>query len=346
MSSLRPMIFRMMLSGCLNILALAAPGKQAVRVITWNVADNSLMDGAFDNSAIDKLLGLGGSNSKVADIYLVGLQELCYKCNKKDLMNVPKVFQSRLKSSGNYEVIDITGTLESAECEALCKRGSHGTTALFVLAKKGLVKAHQKGSYNQGCSDKTPPNKEKGVAYMRLSLSSGQSVCAATSHLESRSPKFRRQCLKGFFQAASKSVDWSSCNFQFISGDFNTRTSASAPKGQEEKRPSNAKVQQLKLVDEMAGKNAFGGDSDWKGNMLDFINSVQKNVFKESAFSFLPTYKFTDKCKGTKPCYKTSRPMSWTDRILHSGGTSIKYDSYHDLKFSDHRPVIEDFLLA
>ena len=62
----------------------------------------------------------------------------------------------------DYEVIDIVGTLESDECDHLCLMGTHGTTAIFVIAKKGLVINYHKSQRHLGCSNKIPPNKEKG----------------------------------------------------------------------------------------------------------------------------------------------------------------------------------------
>ena len=59
-------------------------------------------------------------------------------------------------------MVGVVDTLKSSECDALCERGTHGTVALFIIAKRGLVNSHLKSSYNEGCSNKTPPNKEKG----------------------------------------------------------------------------------------------------------------------------------------------------------------------------------------
>lgn len=335
-------MLRLLISGCLLAIGQAST---LFRLVSWNVGDNAGMDGGFKEAAMDKLLGIDVAGAKVADIFAIGLQELCWHCNKEDLTKIPAAFKSRLSSHGDYEVLGVVDTLKSSECKALCEKGTHGTVALFVIAKRGVISSHLKSSYNDGCSDKTPPNKEKGVAFMRLSLSTGQSVCVSTSHLESRSPKFRRQCMKNFLKDAAGSVKWPSCDFQFISGDMNMRTAKSAPANQPETPPSKAKLLNLKMSDELIGKTPFGSDDDWSGNMLDFINSVQKKVFKESPIHFLPTYKFTSKCKVAKPpCYKTSRPMSWTDRIIHVGGSSLKYDSLN-LAFSDHKPVFEEFQL-
>ena len=42
------------------------------------------------------------------------------------------------------------------------------------------------------------------------------------------------------------------------------------------------------------------------------------------------------------PLRRTDRPQSWTDRILHTAGTSLRYDSIH-FEFADHYPVFEEF---
>ena len=80
----------------------------------------------------------------------------CEACKSQVNINHPALL------AGSYKIHGIVATLESNDCDSLCRDGTHGTTALFVLAKSGLVKQTQKFSYNRGCSDKTPPNKEKG----------------------------------------------------------------------------------------------------------------------------------------------------------------------------------------
>jgi len=336
----------------ISAFVLGDPEKPPVlRVVTWNVADNSGMEEGFDDGAVDKLLGLDGleDGQQAADIFAVGLQEQCWQCNEDEMIDIPRVFLNRLTNHGlgPYEVVGVEGTRESWLCEMGCLVGSHGTTALFVLAKKGLIVDHQSFHYNDGCSDKFPQNDEKGVAYMKLSLSSGPSVCVATSHLESRNPATRRQCLKDFFQDANKNMKWSECDYQFISGDFNTRTAAVALKGQNQLVPAEPDMLSLKAQDEMSGSVPFGTNDDWSGSLLEFINSVQSTTFKESPVSFAPTYKVAkaEMCSGKRPCYRTNRPKSWTDRILHTSGSSQKYDSIH-IDFADHYPVFEDFELS
>jgi len=330
--------------GCIHSKQTEKP--VVLRVVTWNVGDNSGMEDGFNNEAMDKLLGIDES-AQVADIFAVGVQEQCWQCNQDDMLAIPRKFLQRLGNSGSFEIIGIEATRESNVCEFGCKIGTHGTTALFVIARRGLVTQHFGFHRNDGCSDMWPENDEKGVAYMRLVMSTGQSVCVATSHLESKRPKTRRKCLKSFFSDAQDNLKWSSaCDFEFISGDFNARTAASAPAGQSNHLSGKSDLSSLKSTDEMVGSDPYG--SDKYGNMLDFINSVQVNVFKESPLTFLPTYKVTESagsCGGKTPCYKTNRPHSWTDRILHTRGKSLKYDSI-DLEFSDHYPVYEEFQLA
>jgi len=333
--------------GCIHSKPTEKP--VLLRVVTWNVGDNSGMEDGFNNEAMDKLLGIGES-SQEADIFAVGVQEQCWQCDQDDMLDIPRKFLQRLSKSDNFEIVGIEATRESNYCEFGCKAGTHGTTALFVIARRGLVTQHFGFHRNDGCSDMWPvENDEKGVAYMRLVMSTGQSVCVATSHLESKAPETRRQCLKSFFSDAQDNLHWSSaCDFEFISGDFNARTAASAPADQSNHLSGESDLSSLKSTDEMVGSDPYGRDKDWGGNMLNFINSVQDNVFKESPLTFLPTYKVTESagsCGGKTPCYKTNRPHSWTDRILHTRGESLKYDSIY-LEFSDHYPVYEEFLLA
>jgi len=322
-----------------------------LRMITWNVADNSGMPAGFDDGAIDQLLGkhdfVGG---RAAEIFAIGLQEQCWQCNEDEMMDIPLAFLKRLNNRGlgTYDIVGVEGTRESNWCEMGCKFGTHGTTALFVIARRGLVTEHKSFHRNDGCSDKFPENDEKGVAYMRFVLSSGKSVCVATSHLESKNPKTRRQCLNSFFSDAKKNLNWHECDYQFISGDFNTRTAASAPAGQKSHLDDDADLSSLRATDEMTGSRPYGRDDSWNGNLLKFINTVQSSVFKESPLTFLPTYKVakaSESCDGKLPCYRTDRPQSWTDRILHTAGTSLRYDSIH-FEFADHYPVFEEFQLS
>lgn len=338
----------LLIGGCHDGFTRGSVELPTLRVITWNVADNSGMEDGFNAGAVDKVLGKDGG--QVADIFAVGLQEQCWQCNEDDMMDIPRAFLRRLNGQGlgDFEIVGIEGTRESSWCEWGCSLGTHGTTTLLVIARRGFVSQHEGFHRNDGCSDSFPENDEKGVAYMRLALSTGKSVCVAASHLESKNPLTRRRCLKSFFDDAKENLNWSSCDFQFITGDFNARTSGAAPPGQEAYIPEGTDMSALKITDEMIGSNPFGRDKDWNGNMLDFINSVQGSVFKESPLTFLPTYKLAkaaDKCDGKIPCYRTDRPQSWCDRVLHAGGTSLKYDSIH-LEFSDHHPVFEEFQLS
>lgn len=332
-------------------LAHGATGGKVLRMVTWNVADNSGMGGSFQPAALDKLLGIEANNAggQVADIYAVGLQEQCWQCDSDDMLDIPTAFLRRLEGHGDFEIVGIEATRESNWCELGCKMGTHGTTALFVIAKRGLVNQHRGFQRNDGCSDRFPENDEKGVAYMRLTLSTGQSVCLGTSHLESRAPDVRRQCLKNFFWDAETNLNWSDdCDYHFLSGDFNARTAGVATPHQKDFLPPGTNLQYLKETDELLGTHPYGQSDEWTGNMLTFINSVQKNIFKETSVNFNPTYKLDSakgSCGGKSPCYRTNRPLSWTDRILHTRGTSLKYDSIHLLK-SDHLPVFEEFQLS
>jgi len=340
-----------------------APGandaaKPILRMITWNVADNKGMNGRLNVHAMDAVLGLNVPQSKLADIYAIGLQENCWMCNTQNMRNIANAFRQRLmvKSfslrSGTYEVVGIQGTRMFRHCETECKMNRHGTTAIVVVAKKGIVWAHKQQRFTQGCS--AMRNVEKGVAYMQLHLANGKKVCVATSHLDSESPQYRRNCLKNFFAAAEREMQWiSGCDFHFLSGDFNVRTAEKATPGQLAYFRPQSNFNYLKPHDELAGNNAFGyfGRSDTVArNLLGFINSVQWNVFKESPIRFSPTFRVDYKgkeksCRGRNPCYTTDRPLSWTDRILYTAGTIKSPYNSIQLTSSDHHPVYQEFVL-
>jgi len=338
----------------LVVAGFLAPGAPTVlRMVTYNVADNKKMGTeGFDSHSIDRLLGISGGQQP-ADIIAVGVQEQCWSCDKDQMNAIPNLFLNRLASiDGNFRVIGIVGTRESETCTRGCKEEkTHGTTALFVLARNGLVTETIRRNFTRRCSDYG--NLEKGVAYMRLKLTTGKSVCLATCHLESRASSYRRQCLKNFLTDAEEKVRWSSgCDSHFISGDFNTRTNdkknGAHGNAHLDRRGYAVFLEELKQQDELNGANPFGRDEEWNDNLLNYINEVDRrspSPYTETDFSFNPTYKLdTKRPCGFNLCYRKDRPLSWTDRIIHNGATSLKYDSF-TLTKSDHLPVFGEFQL-
>jgi len=351
--------FGFLLVGLLRPTAVTAftdPAHPKIRIVTWNVADNGDMGGSFLVNAIDAVLGLyqGTTVQEMPDIYAIGLQEQCWECNVNAMVKIAERFLERIQIvAQDYEVVGVEGTRESSVCELGCSLvGTHGTTALVVIARRGLVTSHASFHRNDGCSSAHfIENDEKGVAYMTMSLAAGKKVCVAASHLESKSARTRRYCLKEFFSDANNNemVRWSaSCDFQFVFGDFNTRT------GDEISGPSTGihvapgtDLSSLKTRDEFLGSQPYGTAPDWRGNLLAFINSVQTATFKEGPFDFMPTYsvrKAKDNCQGNFPCYRSNRPKSWTDRIIFTEGRLLKYDAILE-EYGDHFPVFAEFRL-
>jgi len=110
--------------GCIHSKPTEKP--VLLRVVTWNVGDNSGMEDGFNNEAMDKLLGIGES-SQEADIFAVGVQEQCWQCDQDDMLDIPRKFLQRLSKSGNFEIVGIEATRESKSCELGCKFfGTHG----------------------------------------------------------------------------------------------------------------------------------------------------------------------------------------------------------------------------
>jgi len=153
---------------------------------------------------------------------------------------------------------------------------------------------------------------------------------------------------------SEREMQWiSGCDFHFLSGDFNVRTAEKATPGQLAYFRPQSNFNYLKPHDELAGNNAFGyfGRRDTVArNLLGFINSVQSNIFKESPIRFPPTFKVDYKgkeisCRGRNPCYRTDRPLSWTDRILYTAGTIKSPYNSIQLTSSDHHPVYQEFVL-
>jgi len=343
-------------------------------VVTWNVEDNTGMNNEFDVDAMDSLLGIKnhpGAPKPVADIFAIGLQRNCWNCATNKLVKIPEAFRSRLLLKGfDYEVIGIQDTREDKICN--CKL-QHGTTALFVLAMRGVVNVKDKQLFRflKGCADSALANDEKGVAYMRLSLTNGKSVCLATSDLASKSAAHREECLKNFLVDADKNVQWYECDFKIISGDFNTRTSdpekEKTPPGKApafKTQPVVDKKVDDKFLTELKSKDELVGTDSWRKhinplNLLDFINVSQKKgtKYQESGLSFVPTFpldiggtcsvkfeKASERIQFQRNCYKAERSLHWTDRIIFSGGKILKYDSI-PLQNSEHFPVFGEFEL-
>ena len=175
-----------------------------------------------------------------------------------------------------------------------------------------------------------------------MTLSNSKSVCFGTAHLESGDPNTRRECLNLFFQDAFKNGR-GSCDYQFIFGDFNARTGGKTSGASDNGKylsPNDSSLRSLKERDEFTGLEPYGTDSTWKKNLTAFINQIQKSNFLESPLKFMPTYSIRPpiECKGRKTCYRASRPISWTDRIIYTKGEVIKYDCIKEY-YSDHFPV-------
>lgn len=322
-----------------------------LRVVTWNVAMNKQMGGGFTNTAIDRVLGLDAATNKTMPaIYAIGLQEDCWSCNQKSWPRIADRFLQRINSKGSrrkYRVIGVEGTRANHFCQLGCLL-MHGSVVLIVIAKHNLGRTALSFRHNEGCSSKFIANVEKGVAALKYRVKpSGKSLCFATAHLDSAEPKYRRQCIKKFFATAEQETSWSRlCDFQFIFGDFNTRTGKKRRYGPTELNKTQA--DQLSHRDELTGKRPFGNGTSWSKNLLTFINFIQRNPFVEEPVRFWPTYSVRPAksfCQGRSPCYRRNRAISWTDRIIYTKGECLEYDAIYE-EYGDHYPVFAEFLLT
>jgi len=321
-----------------------------VRVVTWNVADNTKMDGGFTDKAIDTVLGLDRVGRNMPELYAIGLQENCWMCSKQNFHKIGERFLQRInhKAPHKYKVIDIYGTRVNSMCESECLLSLHGSTILLVIGQISISASSKSFNQIHGCSSNIPRNHEKGVAAMKVRVKGGKkTLCFAAAHLDADSASYRRNCLKTFYTYADKKMSWSKdCHAQFLFADFNTRT------GDKTKGPTAGKhypkatnFNSLKVKDEFSGAKPYGTDSHWKSNLLSYINNVQTKKYNEGAISFMPTYSIKPAkkyCNSRFPCYRTNRPLSWTDRIAYTSGTLMVYDAVFE-EFGDHFAVFAEF---
>ena len=86
------------------------------------------------------------------------------------------------------------------------------------------------------------------------------------------------------------------------------------------------------------------------------INRLNMNGFKEGEINFKPTFKYWNNTDNFQylDTHKIDQAPAWTDRILYKKNdtcTNIldvrqdKYDSMHEIKMSDHKPVYSYFTL-
>ena len=192
-------IFLVFGAACSTLQQQRADNQLIAKVVTWNVADNDRMDGSFTDAAIDDVLGLSKSNTEIPSLFAIGLQENCYKCDKDKMAKLSQRFLYRINRNMNdkYSVIGTQGTRMSGWCEWGCKFGTHGSSILIVIGKHELGATSDVFSYTEDCSSKLIPNKEKGMAAVKVELLDGRSVCFANAHLDSKKSSYRRQCVKG-----------------------------------------------------------------------------------------------------------------------------------------------------
>lgn len=288
----------------------------------------------------------------MACIYAIGLQQQCWMCNKKNLINIGKAFANRINKANittKYQVVGVEGTRMRNLCEKGCTLGTHGSTVLVIVAKIGLVPYQLPFHQTNGCSNKMVPNPERGVAAVKLNVTSGKTICFATVHLDPYDQKYKRNCLERFFKMADMKADWTNtCDVEFLFGDFNTKTgenSRSTSSGLHLTRSTHFNA--LKSHDELSGIAPYGTSEKWDGNLLAFINSIQTKTYNEGSFRFMPTFSIQNSkkyCDDKFPCYRADRPLSWPDRILTTGGRKEIYDAVY-AEYGSHFPVFAEYNL-
>lgn len=143
-------------------------------------------------------------------MYAVSLQEDCFLCNSNDIPKIAAIFLNALHREGQfqYELVGSSATRLSSTCESIaCSSGLHGTTVMFVLARKGM--ASQLSSFHTNkCSRAFIRNAEKGIAAVKFQVkeAGGPTVCVGGLHLDSESPAERRSCFKSFMDENRKEM--------------------------------------------------------------------------------------------------------------------------------------------
>lgn len=78
-----------------------------------------------------------------------------------------------------------------------------------------------------------------------------------------------------------------------------------------------------------------------------YAGRLDFNNFFETRINFLPTYKFV--CQTNEYDFQDGKLPGWTDRVIFKSKdykkfSMIKYNWISSIKFSDHKPVVAEFI--
>merc|ERR1712141_809318 len=99
-------------------------------------------------------------------MYVIGLQQECWKCNAKNLPKLADRFKARINEQdgrNSYEIVGIGRRRETKRCEEMCTLGTHGTLVLIEIARKGVVKSHLTFKATEDCTGQVPHGIDTGV---------------------------------------------------------------------------------------------------------------------------------------------------------------------------------------
>jgi hypothetical protein len=284
-----------------------------VRCVTWNLAGEKLPD------ELVKVIG----NKEQVDLFFVTVQEMV-KLNAGNILR-------ENNNAKRFQYIKNRLALYLEDSFFCVSEHSLVGIALIVFARNAL-----NGIIGQVCSEQIRlglggKTGNKGAVVTRFNLQS-TSICIVSAHLASgcsqcdlRISQIRDIQSDVFVkdQTDRRQMQIFEHDYKFLMGDLNFRIEGSSNSIQG-------------LISERNYEKLLKSDQLSKA-----LSEGSLPGYQEGCIDFAPTYKLS-KSSGQ---YTSSRSPAWCDRVLFSGNQEVV--SYHtvDVKGSDHRPVVANFLL-
>jgi len=292
-----------------------------VVAITWNV-------GAHDISLESARALIDRASEDMADVYLVGLQEVV-PLNAKNVLAIggssekqaqraAAVMQTALTAlhREEYVLVDAPVTMVGICLFVLVRPTMQPSLPMREVAACGFAKLGNKGAVAVRVQLRAA-----WLCVVAVHLPAGESAAAAASRDDAFAEVVRALGAKMVKRGAMPPLEHDLC---VVMGDFNSR---------------------VELPRTVVDKVLAQGPSARLGELLKHDQLLRDEnglaPFSEACITFPPTYKF-DPGTSTYDTSAKQRVPSWTDRVLWTGGgvSCARYTSCPEIMTSDHKPVI------